>query len=85
MSVVICNTLQGALLGLPSCKSDSWRRYTCADVLLVYKEEVDELVQPGGCEDCLEGLLGRNYVWCLVIVVIFLRLGQAGTKRCGNT
>ena len=38
------------------------------------------------CEDCLEvcfvGLvLGRNYVWCLDIVVIFLRFGQAGAKK----
>ena len=41
------------------------------------------------CEDCLEvcfvGLvLGRNYVWCLAIVVIFMRFGQAGAKRCGG-
>ena len=38
----------GALLGLPSCKSDSWRRYTCANVLLVCEREVGELVQPAG-------------------------------------
>ena len=42
-----------------------------------------------GCEDCLEvcfvGLVvGRNYVWCLVIVVIFMGFGQAGAKRCGG-
>ena len=41
------------------------------------------------CEDCLEvcfmGLvLERNYVWCLVIVVIFMRFGQAGAKSCGG-
>ena len=41
------------------------------------------------CEDCLEvcfmGLvIGRNYVWCLVIVVIFMRFGQAGAKSCGG-
>ena len=43
------------------------------------------------CEDCLEvcfcfvGLvLGRNYIWCLAIVVIFMRLGEAGAKRCGG-
>ena len=47
-----------------------------------------ELVQPGGAsEDCLEvcfvGLVvGGNYVWCLVIVVIFMGFGQAGAKRC---
>ena len=41
------------------------------------------------CEDCLEvcfvGLVrGRNYAWCLVIVVMFMGLGQAGTKICGG-
>ena len=41
------------------------------------------------CEDCLEvcfvGLVvGSNYVWCLVIVVIFIGFGQAGAKRCGG-
>ena len=41
------------------------------------------------CEDCLEicfvGLaVGRNYVWSLVIAVIFMRFGQAGAKRCGG-
>ena len=30
------------------CKSDSWRRCTCTNVLLVYEGEVGELVQPGG-------------------------------------
>ena len=46
------------------------------------------LVQPGGGnEDCLEvcfvGLVvGRNYVWCLVIVVIFMGFG--GAKRWGK-
>ena len=40
------------------------------------------------CEDCLEvcfvGLvLGRNYVWYLVIVVIFMRFGQAGAEVWG--
>ena len=39
------------------------------------------------CENCLEvcivGLVvGRNYVWCLAIVVIFMRFEQAGGKRC---
>ena len=27
-------------------------------------------------------VVGGNYVWCLVIVVIFLGFGQAGAKRC---
>ena len=41
------------------------------------------------CEDCLKiyfvGLVvGRNYVWYLVIVVIFMGFGQAGAKRCGG-
>ena len=44
-----------------------------------------ELVQPGGTsEDCLEvyfmGLVvGGSYVWCLVIVIIFMEFG--GAKR----
>ena len=34
-------------------------------------------------EVCLVALvLGRNYVWCLFIVAIFMRFGQAGAKRC---
>ena len=41
------------------------------------------------CEDCLEVcfvalVLGRNCIWCLIIVVIFMKFGQAGTKRCGG-
>ena len=41
------------------------------------------------CEDCLEvcfvGLVvERICVWCLVIVAIFMRFGQAGAKRCGG-
>ena len=40
-------------------------------------------------EDCLEvyfvGLVvGRNYVWFLVIVAIFMGFGKAGAKRCGG-
>ena len=41
------------------------------------------------CEECIEvcfvGLLvRRNYVPCLVIVVIFMGFGQAGAARCGG-
>ena len=40
------------------------------------------------CEGCLEvcfvGLVvGRNYVWCLSIVVIFMEFGQARAKSFG--
>ena len=40
-------------------------------------------------EDCLEvcfvGLVvRRNYVWCLVIDVIFMGFGQVEAKRCGD-
>ena len=28
-------------------------------------------------------VLERDYVWCLVVVVIFMRFGQVGAKRCG--
>ena len=37
----------GAILGLLSCKSDTWRRCTCTNVLLVREGEVGELVQSG--------------------------------------
>ena len=51
-AVFICSILQdgsivGALLGLPRCKSESWRRYACTNVLLVCQREVGVLVQPG--------------------------------------
>ena len=42
---------------------------------------------PGGMWGLPWGLLCgtiRNYVWCLVIVVIFMGFGQAGAKRCGG-
>ena len=47
-----------------------------------------ELVQPGEAsgdclEDCFLGLVvGGNYVWCLVVVVIFM--GFEGAKRWGK-
>ena len=41
------------------------------------------------CEESLEvcfvGLVvGRDYVWCLVIIVIFMGFGKSGGKRCGG-
>ena len=54
-------------------------------VFVVFERRVGELVQPGRAnEDCLEvcfvGLVvGGNYVWCLVVVVIFV--GFEGAKR----
>ena len=47
-----------------------------------------ELVQPGGASEdwlevCFVGLVvGGNYVWCFVVVVIFM--GFEGAKRFGN-
>ena len=29
-------------------------------------------------------MVGRNYVWCLDIVAIFVGFGKAGAKRCGG-
>ena len=29
-------------------------------------------------------VVGRSYVWCLVIIVIFMGFGQAEAKRCGG-
>ena len=51
---------------------------------LVHEEEVI------ACENCLEvyfmGLVvGRNYVSCFFIVVIFMVFEQDGAKRCGET
>ena len=53
------------------------------------REKLESKFSLVACEDCLEvcfvGLvLGRNYVWCLDIVAIFMRFGQAGVKRCGE-
>ena len=50
MPLFNCNILPGVSIRevLLSCKSDSWRRYTCTNVLLVCEGEVGELVQPGG-------------------------------------
>ena len=72
-----CNILEGAsitelfYLSLPSCKSDSWRRCHCTNVLF-------SLV---ACKDCLEvcfvGLVvERICVWYLVIVAIFMVWGM---------
>ena len=41
------------------------------------------------CGDCLEVcfvrlVVGSNYVWCLVKVVIFVGFEKAGAKRCGG-
>ena len=61
---------------MPSYKSGSWRRHTCINVLLVCL----------GClEVCFVGpVVGRIYVWCLVIFVLFMGFGQAGAKRWGE-
>ena len=80
---LICN-----ILFLPSCNSDLWRRYSSKCLSWCVEGKVGELVQPGGAsEDCLEvcfvGLVvGGNYVWYLVIVVIFMGFG--GAKRWGK-
>ena len=50
--------------------------------------KVGELVQPGGASEdwfevCFMGLVvGGNYVWSLVVVVIFM--GFEGAKRWGK-
>ena len=77
-----------ALLVLPSCKSGSWRRYTCTNVLLVYKGEVRELVQSGGMggllwsfiygtsgstELCMVPYCHMSYLW---------DLDKAGVEMC---
>ena len=41
------------------------------------------------CEDCLEDcfvglVVERIYVWCLVIVAVFMGFGHAGAKRYGD-
>ena len=45
---------------LPSCKSDSWRRYTCTDVLLVCKGAAGDSVQSGHMWGLPWGLLCRT-------------------------
>ena len=72
-------------LVLTSCNSDSWRRYTLKFLCWCVEGRVGELVQPegasGNClEVCFVGLVvGGNYVWFLVISVIFM--GSGGAKR----
>ena len=61
-----------------SCKSDSWRRCTCTNVLF-------SLV---ACEDCLEvcfvGLVVKRIsVWCLVIVAICMVSGMPRSRQLG--
>ena len=80
----------GALLGLSIV---SW---TLGEVLLFkyfvgMRGRSGDLVQSGGMWGLPWGLLcettvvvGRNYVWCLAIVVILMGFGQAGAKRCGE-
>ena len=29
-------------------------------------------------------VVGENYEWCLVIVVVFMRFEKAGAKKCGE-
>ena len=57
----------GALLGLLSCKSDSWRRCTCKNVLF-------SLVAFENClQVCFVGLvIERISLWCFVIVLVFI-------------
>ena len=87
------NILHGApitdLLGLLSCKSDSWRRCTCSNVLLVYEGEVGELLQPGAMWGLPWGLLyGTNVTKDLCMVPYYschiYGFGQARAKRCGR-
>ena len=55
--------------------------------LLVCKGEVVELFSLVANEDCFEVVfvelvIKENYVWYLVIVIIFMGFGQSRTKRC---
>ena len=77
-----------ALLVLPSCKSGSWRRYTCTHVLLVCKREVKELVQSGGMGGLLwsfiYGTSGSTEL-CMVpycYMSYFWDLDKAGVEMC---
>ena len=75
---------------MPSCNSDSWRRYTLKCLCWCVKGKVGELVQPGGSKWGLPwGLLcvtsgSRKLCMatCLLIVVIFMRFGE--TKGWGD-
>ena len=43
------------------------------------------MAREGYLEICfVELVVGGNYVWYLMIVVIFMGFGQAGAKRCGD-
>ena len=82
--IFFCN-----ILSLPSRNSDSRRRYTLKCFCWCVQGKVGELVQPEGVSEdwhevCfVELVVGGNYIWWLVIVVIFMRFG--GAKRWGDT
>ena len=43
------------------------------------------MAKEGYLEICSVGLVvGGNYVWYLMIVVIFMGFGEAGAKRCAD-
>ena len=94
MPVLICNILQGALtmelFEIFLVVSQNLGEGTLVQMFCWYvREKLGSLFSLVACEDCLEvcfvgPVLGRNYVWCLVIVAIFMRFGQAGAKRCGG-
>ena len=86
MPVFICNILEGASV------TQFWVRLL--EKVHLYRCFVDIGGKSGGVNSawwhirtalkfCFIGLVvGRNYVWCLVIVVIiFMGFGQAGAKR----
>ena len=76
--IFFCN-----ILVLPGCISDSSRRYTLKCLCWCVQGKVGELVQPGGASvDCLDGwfvglVVGGNYIWCVVIVVIFMGFAKS--------
>ena len=81
------------IIRLPSYESDSWRRYTLIGAFLVCWDTWEISLALWGEEGqvnsptkkvtwTVDGLeVGENYKWCLVIVVIFMELGEAEVGR----
>ena len=94
MPFFICNILQGALITevFQVCLvvSQTLAECTLLQIFCWYsREKLGSQFSLVACEDCLQicfmgTVVERNYVLCLVIIVIFMGFGQAETKRCGG-
>ena len=75
---------------MPSCKSDSCRRYICTYVFVGAQGRGVGGVSSAwwkkrtGLKFALRLVVGGDYVWYLVVVAILMGFVQVGAKRCGG-